>query len=198
MTATILLVRHGTTRDIGKVLTGRGGDLPLSEAGRAEVGALGAKLAGARIDRLQTSPVRRARETAAAIGVAAGLVPDIAPPLEEVDFGEWTGRSFADLASDPGWHAWNSERGTAVPPGGETIVAVQARVLDHLRAVARTAAGNVVAMVSHADVIRAAVAGIIGLSLSRILALTVDPASVTRIEAGDWGERLVTLNERTA
>ncbi|MFO6446110.1 histidine phosphatase family protein [Erythrobacter sp. NE805] len=198
MTATILLVRHGTTRDIGRVLTGRGGDLPLSEAGRSEVGALAARLAAGRLDALQTSPVRRARETAAAIGEAAGLAPLVASPLEEVDFGEWTGRSFADLAPDPGWQAWNSERADACPPGGETIGAVQARVLAHLREVARSAAGSVVAMVSHADVIRACVAGIIGLSLSRILALTIDPASVTRIEAGEWGERLVTLNERSA
>jgi broad specificity phosphatase PhoE len=62
--------------------------------------------------------------------------------------------------------------------------------------VADRASGLVVAMVSHADVIRAAVAGVIGLSLDRLLAFDIDPASVTRIEAGPWGERLVTLNER--
>jgi len=155
-------------------------------------------LALRRLDALQTSPVLRAQETASAIGAATGLVPEIAMPLEEVDFGEWTGRSFAALQSDPLWHRWNSERAEACPPGGERIAAVQARVLAHLRSAARTAGGKVIAMVSHADVIRAAVAGILDMSLSRIVALTIEPASVTRIEAGDWGERLVTLNERTA
>ena len=155
-------------------------------------------LASGRLDAVQTSPVRRARETAAAIGEAAGLVPRIAAPLEEVDFGAWTGQAFKDLEGDPHWHRWNAERAAACPPGGEAMAAVQARVLDHLRAAARTAAGRVIAMVSHADVIRAGVAGILGMSLSRIPALTIEPASVTRIEAGDWGERLVTLSERSA
>jgi probable phosphoglycerate mutase len=78
------------------------------------------------------------------------------------------------------------------------MVAVQHRVLAHLREAARQAAYRVVAMVSHADVIRAAVAGILGLSLDRVLGFDIDPASVTRIAAGPWGERVMSLNERCA
>ena len=94
------------------------------------------------------------------------------------------------------WHAWNERRSYTVPPGGEAMVAVQERALSHLRVVAREASGRVVAMVSHADVIRAGVAGILGLSLDRVLSFDVDPASVTRIVAGRWGERVMSLNER--
>lgn len=196
MTATILLVRHAAHRDLGRILSGRAGDVPLSREGREAVEGLAGSLAGTRIDAVQTSPVRRAVDTAQALARPHGIVPDIAAPLDEIDFGAWEGLSFAALEQDPRWHRWNAERDIAVPPGGEPMAAVQARVLAHLRQVARAAAGRVIAMVSHADVIRAAVAGVLGLSLARLLAFDIDPGSMTRIEAGDWGERLVTLNAR--
>lgn len=196
MTATILLVRHAAHRDLGRILSGRAGDVPLSAEGREAARGLADSLSGARLDAVQTSPVRRARETAGALARPFGIVPDIAAPLDEIDFGAWEGLPFAALEKDPCWHRWNADRDIAAPPGGEAMSAVQARVLGHVREVARAAAGRVIAMVSHADVIRAGVAGVLGLSLSRLLAFDIDPASVTRIEAGDWGERLVTLNAR--
>lgn len=198
MSVTILLVRHAAHAELGQVLSGRTGDSPLSEAGSEQAQALARWLAAGRIDAVQTSPVRRARETALAIAASAGLVAEVAPPLDEIDFGEWSGRRFAELEADPRWAEWNQRRGKAAAPGGEPMLAVQHRVLAHLRRVARDAAGRVVAMVTHADVIRAAVAGVLGLALDHILAFDIDPASITRIGAGQWGERLLTLNERGA
>lgn len=198
MTVTILFVRHAAHSQLGRVLSGRVGDVPLSEAGHAQAQALVQKLAEERLDAIHTSPVRRARETAEMLGAARGLVPQVAEPLDEIDFGSWSGRDFAALEGDPLWHAWNTQRSSAVPPGGEPMAAVRSRVLAHIRDAASRTAGAVIAMVSHADVIRAAVAGILGLSLDRVLAFDIDPASVTRIVAGDWGERVVSLNERCA
>lgn len=196
MTATILLVRHAAHAQLGRVLTGRGGDVPLTPGGRAQAEALGERLAAGRLDAVHTSPVRRARETARAIAAAGGLAETLVPELDEIDFGSWAGKSFAELAGDPAWQDWNTRRAQASPPGGETMRCVQQRVLAHLRTAARRGAGAVIAMVSHADVIRAAVAGVLGLPLGRILGFDVDPASVTRIAAGDWGERVMSLNER--
>lgn len=198
MTATILLVRHAAHTQLGRVLSGRAGDVPLSAAGRAQAERLAQRLAAEGIEAVQTSPVRRARETAQALAGAARLNEVAADPLDEIDFGAWSGQEFTALNQDPAWHEWNSRRGAAVPPGGEPMLAVQARVLGHLRRVAERASGAVIAMVSHADVIRAAVAGILGLSLDRILSFDIDPASVTRVVAGSWGERVVSLNERCA
>lgn len=198
MTITILFVRHAAHSQLGRVLSGRVGDVPLSEAGHAQAQALARRLAEERLDAIHTSPVRRARETAEMLGAARGLVPQAADALDEIDFGSWSGRDFAALEGDPLWHAWNTQRSSAVPPGGEPMAAVRSRVLAHIREAASRMAGAVIAMVSHADVIRAAVAGILGLSLDRVLAFDIDPASVTRIVAGDWGERVVSLNERCA
>lgn len=198
MTVTILLVRHAAHAQLGRVLSGRAGEVPLSAAGEAQATRLARQLGGEGVEALHTSPVRRARETAGALAAALCVQAEVAPPLDEIDFGDWSGRDFADLETDPQWRDWNARRSVAVPPQGEGMVAVQQRVLAHLRLVARQAASRVVAMVSHADVIRAAVAGILGLSLDRILSFDIDPASVTRIAAGPWGERVISLNERCA
>lgn len=197
MTATILLVRHAAHAQLDRVLSGRVGDVPLSVAGREQARQLACRLGAEGIEALHTSPVRRARETAQALEAGLNIPATVAAPLDEIDFGAWSGRRFAELEGDPRWRAWNDRRGAAGPaPGGEAMLAVQQRVLAHLRAVAARASGAVVAMVSHADVIRAGVAGILGLSLDRILSFDVDPASVTRIAAGPWGERVLSLNER--
>lgn len=198
MIATILLVRHAAHVHLGRILSGRTGDVPLSDAGLNQARALARRLRSDRPDLLQTSPLRRARDTAQALAAAGAASPEVAEALNEIDFGAWSGKRFADLDSDPRWELWNTHRGAAEPPGGEPMVAVQVRVLAHLRQVAARASGKVVAMVSHADVIRAAVAGILGLSLDRILSFDIDPASVTRIDAGPWGERVVTINERSS
>lgn len=196
MTATIFLVRHAEHVQLGRVLSGRVGDVPLSEAGAGQAQRLALRLGVERLDAVQTSPVRRAQETAQTIAAGQGFSPDVAEPLDEIDFGTWSGMSFADLECDPLWTEWNRQRGASTPPGGEPMQAVQDRVLAHVRRVARRTSESVIAMVSHADVIRAAVAGILGLSLDHILSFDVDPASITRIEAGAWGERIVSLNER--
>lgn len=198
MIATILLVRHAAHVHLGRILSGRTGDVPLSGAGLDQARALARRLRSDRLDLVQTSPLRRARDTAQALAAAGAVSPEVAEALNEIDFGAWSGKRFADLDGDPRWELWNTHRGAAEPPGGEPMVAVQVRVLAHLRKIAARASGKVVAMVSHADVIRAAVAGILGLSLDRILSFDIDPASVTRIDAGPWGERVVTINERSS
>lgn len=198
MTATILLVRHAAHTDLGRILSGRAGDVPLSASGADQAHRLADRLAREPLDRLQSSPVARAQDTASAIGTGRRLPVEQVAALDEIDFGEWTGRPFTELERDPRWREWNARRSLAAAPGGEAMAAVQQRVLAHLREAAQEAAGMVVAMVSHADVIRAAVAGILGLSLDRILSFDVDPASITRVAAGAWGERLLSLNEKGA
>lgn len=196
MTTTILLIRHAAHAQLGRVLSGRVGDVPLSETGRNQALGLAARLRSDALHAVHTSRVRRARETAAVIGAAHGIAAALAEPLNEIDFGAWSGKALAELEGDPQWQKWNAQRGTVSPPGGEPMQAVQQRVLGHVRAAAAQASGAVIAMVSHADVIRAGVAGILGLPLGRILSFDIAPASITRIEAGAWGERVVSVNER--
>ncbi|WP_309658738.1 MULTISPECIES: histidine phosphatase family protein [unclassified Sphingomonas] len=99
------------------------------------------------------------------------------------------------MTDDPDWTRWNQERGTARIPGGETMAEAQGRIMAHLRRIAHERTGTTGALVTHSDMIRGAVADILGLSLDHVLRFDIDPASVTRVVMGDRGARLLTLNE---
>lgn len=170
----------------------------LSDTGRAQADALGKALAAERIDRIACSPLERTRDTAQAIADATGLPsPETAEALIEIDMGDWTGAAFGTLAG-PAWDAWNAERGTARIPGGETMAEAQARIVGYMQAAVAVEDGATIALVSHSDMIRGAVAHAIGLPLDHLLRFDIGPASVSRVVVGDWGTRLVSLNERIA
>lgn len=200
MATTFLLIRHAAHIHLDKLFSGRMPGVPLSEAGQAQAARLGAALAREPIDRIVHSPLDRTSETAAAIAAARGSAVPVAAAagLIEIDLGEWTGRSWQDFGDDPAWRDWNERRGSARIPGGETMGEAQARIVGCLAALAREADGRTVAVVSHSDMIRAAVAHVLELPLDRLLSFDVDVASVTRIVWGEWGARLLSLNERPA
>ena len=174
-------------------------DLALCAAGRDQAARVGARLADVPLAAIHTSPVQRARETAAAIAAAGPHpAPVTADALDEIDFGDWTGRRFDALAGDPAWDAWNNARATAQPPGGEAMAAAQARIMAFAAAIAAQHDGATVACVSHCDMIRAALAGWLGLGLDHILRFDCDPASISRVSIGAWGARVVSINEGVA
>ena len=200
MATTFLLIRHAAHIHLDKLFSGRMPGVPLSETGRAQAARLGAALASEPIDQIVHSPLDRTSETAVAIAAARGSAVPVAAAagLIEIDLGDWTGRSWQDFGDDPAWRDWNERRGSARIPGGETMREAQARIVGCLAALAREADGRTVAVVSHSDMIRAAVAHVLELPLDRLLSFDVDVASVTRIVWGEWGARLLSLNERRA
>lgn len=190
--ATVYLIRHGAHAHLGHTLSGRQPNLPLTEVGRAQAAPLGERLAGERLTAIYSSPVERARETADAIGAACGLPVTKVAALDEIDFGEWTGRAFADLDADPAWAKWNVSRATARAPGGETMDQALDRASAHLA----TLTGRT-AVVTHCDIIRGLVCRAIGLSLDNLHRLRVDAASVTRLDLHAHTP-LLSLNETLA
>ena len=191
---TLSLIRHASHGLLDRVLAGRSPGVGLSDAGRREADALAAHLAGRGIARLLSSPLERTQETAAALAARVGCDVELADEINEIDCGDWTGAAFPVLALDPRWHFWNAARAEAGTPNGETMRAVQARAMS---LVGRLAAGGTasVALVTHADVIKAIVCAVLGLSLDRHDAFTIEPASVTTLLL--WGEvgRVVRMNE---
>ena len=149
----LLLLRHGPTDwNAARRLQGRS-DIPLSPAGREAVRrrAVPPRFRGFR---WLTSPLRRARETATLLGVAA----EPEPALTEMDFGRWEGRTLAAVrADDPDGTAANEAAGLDFrPPGGESPREVRARLGILGRRL--LADGRDTAAVSHKVVIRAALA----------------------------------------
>jgi broad specificity phosphatase PhoE len=200
VTATFLLIRHAAHIHFDQRLSGRMAGVPLSDAGRSQASALARALTGERIDRIECSPLDRTRETAAIVAAAHHLpAPTPVGALVEIDMGDWTGAAFGSLHGDPDWDRWNAERATARIPGGETMAEAQARIVGHMTALAGTEPdGAVIALVSHSDMIRGAVAYALDLPLDRLLRFDIGPASVSRMVIGDWGAKLHSLNERMA
>jgi len=196
LAATILLVRHAVHTQYNQCLSGRAAAVPLSEAGRAQARALARYLSQDGIARVECSPLDRTRETAAFIAEAAGvpLVPSEA--LIEIDMGDWTGRAIGSFGDDPAWRAWNEQRGSARIPGGESMGEAQDRIVGHIARIAAEQDGRTVALVSHSDMIRAALAWALGLGLDNLLRFDIDPASVSRLVVGEWGARVLSINER--
>lgn len=196
MTVTILLVRHAAHVELGRILSGRRSDVALSAAG-LEQAAIVADLLGTKpLAAIYSSPRERAWYTARDIAEPHGLKVRADERLEEVDFGEWTGRSFAELEPDPGWQEWNSARSRARCPGGETMGEAVSRAVAWVEEAAAGHDGVTVAAVTHCDLIRGVIAHYLGLSLDNLLRFDVAPASVSRIEVGSWGGRVGSINER--
>lgn len=195
MSASVLLVRHAAHGDLGERLSGRGPASGLTAAGEQQARRLGERLASMPLAAVQSSPRTRAMRTAQAIAARQGLEVEAVEALDEIDFGDWTGRRYDELDGDPAWAEWNERRATARALGGETMVEAQQRAARHVEEVARRHCGRAVAMVSHCDIIRALVAGALGLSLDRLLSLDVDPGSVSRLLVGEWGQRVASVNE---
>src|SRR5262249_1456819 len=108
MTTTFYLIRHGSNDFFAHTLVGRKPGVQLNEKGRGEAERLAAKLAGEKLQRIFSSPLERCLETAAPLAQRTGLKVETADALLEVDFGEWTGRTFVDLdAHSAEWKQWN-------------------------------------------------------------------------------------------
>ena len=195
MTATILLIRHAAHSHLGRILSGRTPNISLSSEGQSQATALAERLQRTALDAIQTSPVQRAHETAQALAERHGLTVQVTPALDELDFGDWAGRAFVELDGDPNWSTWNETRSTAVAPNGESMTEAQARAWTHIERTAVASPGATFAMVTHCDIIRAVVARVLGLSLDHFGRFDIDPASCTRLAVGDWGAKVLSLNE---
>jgi broad specificity phosphatase PhoE len=147
---TFVFVRHGITdwnadgRFQGRL------DIPLNAAGRRQAEILRDRLASISFDRIYTSPLRRAEETAQIVAGAQSIVSDWR--LAEIDHGDWQGRTKQEIAVrwPDAWDAWNKDPLATATGGGESPEEVRRRVEDFLN----TAAGEDVLCVSHGIVIQ--------------------------------------------
>jgi probable phosphomutase (TIGR03848 family) len=192
---TILLVRHGQTPTTGKVLPGRARGLHLADEGvrQAEIAAERMAALG-RVDAIYSSPLERARETAAPIAKARGLRTRIDRGLYECDFGEWTGKQLKDLMKLPEWRTVQSAPSTFRFPGGESFTEMQTRMVTTLDRLRLAHPGGTIVCVSHADTIKAAVAHALGTHIDLFQRIVVSPASVTAITWHGGGPVVLAVN----
>ena len=149
------LVRHGETAwSLSGQHTGRT-DIPLTPEGERQAASLAARLAGRRFALVLSSPLARARETARLAGY--GDVVEITDDLREWDYGEYEGRTTADIRRErPGWSVWTD--GVRTGEAADEVGARVRRVIER----ARAARGDVV-LFGHAHALRILAACWLGL-----------------------------------
>jgi probable phosphoglycerate mutase len=191
---TFYLVRHAHTDWLGKALSGWLPGVHLSEEGRAQAAKLADRFRGMPIAALYSSPLERALETAAPLAQVLGLPVKTADEIGEIDYGEWTGRSLAELRQDPVWEHYNTFRTGTHVPGGETILELQHRMVVWLENLRKEMPTERVAVVSHGDPIKTVVTHYAGLHLDMFHRIEISPASVTAIRVDAGGACMLTLN----
>jgi len=176
-------------------LSGRAPGIDLSDPGRAQAEATGARLASVPVAAVYASPIERTTQTAELIAKHHGLAVEPLPGVIEADYGEWTGEKLSDLAKTDLWKTVQAAPSRVRFPGGESMVAMQARMVAAIEAVAQDHPGAAVVVVSHADPIKAAIAHFTGLALDLFQRVAVAPASVTVVELGPLGATLLKCND---
>lgn len=193
--STILLVRHGQTPTTGKLLPGRAAGLHLAPVGVEQAERAAARIAEIpKVAALYTSPLERARETAAPIGKALGMTPKVRRGLLECEFGEWTGKELSTLMKLPEWTTVQRAPSTFRFPGGESFTEMQTRITGALEEIRDAHPGEIVVCVSHADPIKAAVAHAMGTHLDLFQRIVISTCSISAITWTSHGPTVLTVN----
>jgi probable phosphoglycerate mutase len=182
-TVTILL-RHGQTRmSVEKRYAGTS-DVPLTVTGLRQADAAAKRLAGAGLDVIVTSPLLRARQTAAAVASLGGADVVVDEGFRETDFGDWEGLTFAEVRDR--WPAemaaWLADPAVA-PPAGESLSAVRDRVCEGLARVLAAYQERRVLIVSHVTPIKTLIALAVLAPSAALYRMHLDVAALSEI---DW------------
>ena len=194
METTFLLIRHGATSHLGHIISGRAPGVHLTDEGRRQAENLLPRLKHLPIQAIYSSPLERTMETAQPLATSLNLTVQENGMFSEFDFGEWTGMRLDDLKSLPLWTLFNSYRSVTRAPGGELMAEVQARAVTELDRLRQVHAGHTIAIFSHADVIKYALAYFAGVSLDIAFRIEIDPASISALAIGECAPRLNTTN----
>jgi probable phosphomutase (TIGR03848 family) len=192
---TFLLIRHALNDYMDRAIAGWTPGVHLNDAGRAQAEGLAGRLAQAPIAAIYSSPLERARETAAPLATRLGLEIRICDSFGEIRYGEWTGKPLAELAEDGRWRQFNFIRSLTRAPEGETMLDAQARAAAGLEELRDRHPREMVAVFSHGDVIKAAVAYFAGIPIDFYHRFDIGPASVTVVTVDDHGPRLLRIND---
>ena len=187
-----LLLRHGVTDHLGERITGRMPGVHLNAAGLEMANKIANELRSAGFSQLFSSPLERCRETAEVVADGRSII--CWDEFVELDFGDWTGMTFEELYRREDWNRYNRQRSVVRAPAGESAYDVQCRAIRGLHRIRDEYGSGRFAISTHADVIRAIVCFVLGMSLDLLLRLQIDPASITEIELGEFGMRLLRLN----
>ncbi len=183
----LFLVRHGRTAiNVGNKLQGRI-DHPLDDVGQQQAREIALVLKN--IDRVISSPLIRAKQTADAFG----LPVEIDSRFIELDYGDFDGMLQKDVPGST-WSEWRRNNNFR-PPNGETLVELDVRVREALGELINEARSTNIVVVSHVSPIKAAIAWTIGTEIGSSWRMLLDRASISRIEITENGPSMRGFND---
>jgi len=196
----ILLVRHGQTRANATGYWEGWSDSPLNTTGQAEAEAIAGRLAAERgqIAALYTSPLRRALQTAHAIGRRLALSPKVLNQLKEIHFGKLEGTTLRQMEDRfPELYAQWQDRTdmTFRWPEGERREDFFARAAAACQSICARHDGDKVVIVTHGGTIRACLAHFLPELLGQWWDYSLDNAGLTRVWTSGDDARLISLND---
>jgi broad specificity phosphatase PhoE len=195
----LLLVRHGATaNNVAQPprLQGRRSDAELSEAGRQQSKLTADFLRPFALSAIYSSPLSRARQTAAEIAAPHGVPVTIVDGLTECDVGEWEGRSWIDIErEDPDRFRMFIADSAANPyAGGESLGEVRARIAPVFAALAEEHSGQAIAVVAHNVVNRVYLADLLGWPIAQARSIPQSNCGVNLIEHSSDAAKVLTIN----
>ena len=195
----LLLIRHGRTA-WNKVERFRGReDLHLDEVGQAQAKALARRLAAEfpALSAIYSSPLHRARETAAPTAAALGLVVETHPGLIDIDYGDWQGLTPAEVsARNPIlYQTWVVAPAQVRFPGGETLSDVRLRARATLDGIASHHPDETVAIVSHLVVCRLLLCSVLEMPTSQSTLLRQATGCLNILETVATRIEVITMND---
>ena len=201
----LVLIRHAHSEsNAAGVLSGRIPNVHLSAKGVEQSKQLSQRLGGFPVSQIRISPMERCFETVSpwineyVLPTNPKFAPTIDPMLNEVDYGDWSGKRLATLSRKKEWKTVQESPSRMYFPGGEGIAAMQARVMKSVHEVASLPDSKVAVFVSHGDVIKSIVASALGMHLDEFQRIIIDPASVSVIEYNSVKPRILLVNDTRA
>lgn len=197
----LFLVRHGESEWNRSSRYAGQQDVPLSELGQRQGERVAQRLAGERPTAIYTSPLERAKETAAIIGQVTGCPVTLEPDLAEINHGLWEGLTASEVRETFGsdYVRWRSQPHTMIMPRGESLAEVEARAQAALHRILAEQPNGRVVVCSHDAVLRVLVLGCLRFPLEHFWCWSFQNASVSILETGDEYAsapfRLVHLND---
>ena len=196
-TTRIFLTRHGQT------VTNKEGrfcghsETQLTTLGEQQARALGARLAGEKLDACYTSDFSRAMHTAALVAGERRLAAHVDPDLRELHYGEWEMERESDIRRRfPDQHKLMREEDPAWrPPGGETIAEVRARTAESFERIVAAQGGKRVLVVSHGTAINCMLSALLGMPESHVFRIDIANCGLTEIDVRAGRVYFARINE---
>lgn len=193
----IYLIRHGESQwNVIRKIQGQK-DISLTDKGVEQAKLIGDRLTKEKIDKIYSSDLERAYNTAKIIGNKIGINPIPKKDFREINFGVWEGLSNDKMMAEyyDEVYLWRKEPEKLKIEGGETLQEVQIRAMKCLEKIVDTSNDESILIVSHGVTLKTIILGLLDMDLMYFKNLTINNVGLTIVEFREYNKVLRVLND---